>query len=258
MSLKSPWVEMPLIWHKVLIIWQNYNRNLKQLEESLEKEIFKLRIGDELQQGVMKLAKVYIAQKRKISIGDKMSGRHGNKGIVSIIVPEEDMPFTKDGKTVDIILNPLGVPSRMNLGQLYETLLGWAGAKLNRRYKTPVFNGANLEDVQSELKEANLPESGKIDLYDGTQNSYIISWDSEGKQISSLDFANLIKQKIKSQKSISFLVGGSHGFNNEVKHKSDMVLSASLLTFPHKLFRLILVEQIYRAHTILANMPYHK
>ena len=90
------------------------------------------------------------------------------------------------------------------------------------------------------------------------QESYVISWDSEGKQISSLDFANLIKQKIKSQKSISFLVGGSHGFTNEVKHKSDMVLSASLLTFPHKLFRLILVEQIYRAHTILANMPYHK
>ena len=167
LSLKSPWVEDPISWTKILKIWQNYNRALKSLEESLEKEIFKLRIGDELQQGVMKLAKVYIAQKRKISIGDKVSGRHGNKGIVSIIVPEEDMPFMANGETVDIILNPLGVPSRMNLGQLYETMLGWAGEKLNTRYITPVFNGAKLDDVQNELKKAKLPESGKIDLWDG-------------------------------------------------------------------------------------------
>ena len=131
------------------------------------KEIFKLRIGDELQQGVMKLAKVYIAQKRKISIGDKMSGRHGNKGIVSIIVPEEDMPFTEDGQTVDIILNPLGVPSRMNLGQLYETMLGWAGIALEKRYITPVFNGAAESDVLKELKDAKLPLSGKVALWDG-------------------------------------------------------------------------------------------
>ncbi|MBI45097.1 MAG: hypothetical protein CMG66_02900 [Candidatus Marinimicrobia bacterium] len=115
----------------------------------------------------MKLAKVYIAQKRKVSIGDKMSGRHGNKGIVSIIVPEEDMPFTESGETVDVILNPLGVPSRMNLGQLYETMLGWAGEKLNRRYITPVFNGATRHDVKEELEEAGLPVSGKIDLWDG-------------------------------------------------------------------------------------------
>jgi DNA-directed RNA polymerase subunit beta len=115
----------------------------------------------------MKLAKVYIAQKRKVSVGDKMSGRHGNKGIVSIIVPEEDMPFTQDGETVDVILNPLGVPSRMNLGQLYETMLGWAGEKLNTRYITPVFNGANRTDVEDELKRANLPLSGKINLWDG-------------------------------------------------------------------------------------------
>ena len=167
LSLKSPWVEDPISWTKILKIWQNYNRALKALEENLEKEIFKLRIGDELQQGVMKLAKVYIAQKRKISIGDKVSGRHGNKGIVSIIVPEEDMPFMANGETVDIILNPLGVPSRMNLGQLYETMLGWAGEKLNTRYITPVFNGADLKDVQNELKKAKLPKSGKIDLWDG-------------------------------------------------------------------------------------------
>ena len=167
LSLKSPWVINPINWNNILKIWRNYNRNLKQLEDKLEKEIFKLRIGDELQQGVMKLAKVYIAQKRKVSIGDKMAGRHGNKGIVSILVPEEDMPFTKDGKTVDLILNPLGVPSRMNLGQLYEAMLGWAGKKLNKNYKTPVFNGAVEQEVLAELKKANLPASGKMELWDG-------------------------------------------------------------------------------------------
>ena len=167
LSLKSPWVINPINWNNILKIWRNYNRNLKQLEDKLEKEIFKLRIGDELQQGVMKLAKVYIAQKRKVSIGDKMAGRHGNKGIVSIIVPEEDMPFTKDGKTVDLILNPLGVPSRMNLGQLYEAMLGWAGKELNKNYKTPVFNGAVEQEVLEELKKANLPSSGKMELWDG-------------------------------------------------------------------------------------------
>ena len=166
-SLKSPWVENPLNWQKILRIWKNYRRNLKQIEEDLEKQIFKLRVGDELQQGVMKLAKVYIAQKRKVSIGDKMAGRHGNKGIVSIIVPEEDMPFTEDGTPVDLILNPLGVPSRMNLGQLYETMLGWAGNKLGKYYATPVFDGASHQDVINEMLEANLPESGKVYVYDG-------------------------------------------------------------------------------------------
>ena len=166
-SLKSPWVEDFAIWNKILTIWKNYKRNLKELEEYLEKTIFILRTGDELQQGVMKLAKVYIADKRKVSIGDKMAGRHGNKGIVALVVPEEDMPHTKDGEPVDLVLNPLGVPSRMNLGQLYETMLGWAGEKLDKRYQTPVFDGAKVDDVINELKEAGLPESGKIDLWDG-------------------------------------------------------------------------------------------
>ena len=114
------------------------------------------------------------------------------------------------------------------------------------------FSGAKLSTTEIIKKESTM-------LLDSiSKNSYVISWDAEGKQISSIDFAHLMNQKIQSQKSISFLIGGSHGFTNEVKYKSDMVLSASLLTFPHKLFRLILVEQIYRAHTILANMPYHK
>ena len=174
-SLKSPWVENPKEWHKILKIWQNYRKSLKILEETLEKDVFKLRVGDELQQGVMKLAKVYIAQKRKISVGDKMAGRHGNKGIVSILVPEEDMPFTDDGRPVDIILNPLGVPSRMNLGQLYEAMLGWAGFELNEKYATPVFDGASFSDVESKMKEAKVPTSGKVYLYDGRTGEKITS-----------------------------------------------------------------------------------
>ncbi|MBC8479074.1 MAG: DNA-directed RNA polymerase subunit beta, partial [FCB group bacterium] len=166
-SLKSPWVENPLVWNNILKIWENYQKNLRHLEERLDKEVYKLKVGDDLQQGVMKLAKVYLAQKRKISVGDKMAGRHGNKGIISIIVPENDMPFMADGSTVDIVLNPLGVPSRMNLGQLFETMLGWAGEKLGRKYATPVFDGATHDQVKELLTEAGLPEGGKVDLWDG-------------------------------------------------------------------------------------------
>ena len=198
LSLKSPWVEHPMSWNKILRIWQNYRRNLRQLEERLEKEIFKLRVGDELQQGVMKLAKVYIAQKRKVSIGDKVSGRHGNKGIVSIIVPEEDMPFTEDGDPVDIVLNPLGVPSRMNLGQLYETMLGWAGKRLDKRYKTPVFNGANHDDVLSELKNAGLSETGKVDLWDGRSGEKIASPVAVGT-IYMLKLSHLVDDKMHAR-----------------------------------------------------------
>ena len=167
LSLKSPWVDSMADWNKILKIWKNYKKSLRILEETLEKDVFKLRVGDELEQGVMKLAKVYIAQKRKVSVGDKMAGRHGNKGIVSILVPEEDMPYTEDGKPIDIILNPLGVPSRMNLGQLYEAMLGWAGQELNERYATPVFDGATFNDVENKLDKAGLPRNSKIMLYDG-------------------------------------------------------------------------------------------
>ena len=191
-------MENPIIWNKILVIWQNYRRNLRQLEERLEKETFKLRVGDELQQGVMKLAKVYIAQKRKISIGDKVSGRHGNKGIVSIIVPEEDMPFTEGGDPVDIVLNPLGVPSRMNLGQLYETMLGWAGERLNKNYKTPVFNGADYQDVINELKEAGLSETGKVDLWDGRTGEKILSPVTVGT-IYMLKLSHLVDDKMHAR-----------------------------------------------------------
>ena len=137
------------------------------IEDTLEREVFKLRIGDELQPGILKLAKVDIANKRKIQVGDKMAGRHGNKGVIATVVPEEDMPFLEDGTAVDVVLNPLGVPSRMNLGQLYETMLGWAGQVLGVKYATPVFNGATPDEVNLEMKRASLPLSGKAQLIDG-------------------------------------------------------------------------------------------
>ena len=124
-------------------------------------------VGDELPPGIVQLAKVYIAQKRKLSVGDKMAGRHGNKGVVAKIVPQEDMPFMEDGSPVEIILNPLGVPSRMNLGQIFETTLGMAGLKLHKKYATPVFDGAKLDDIYKEMDDASLPRSGKTRLYDG-------------------------------------------------------------------------------------------
>jgi DNA-directed RNA polymerase subunit beta len=128
---------------------------------------FAVSIGDELPTGIIKLAKVYIAKKRKLKVGDKMAGRHGNKGIVARIVRQEDMPFTEDGEPVDIVLNPLGVPSRMNLGQIYETILAWAGQKLDKRYATPIFDGAHLDEIEAEIKDAGVPSLGRTYLYDG-------------------------------------------------------------------------------------------
>jgi len=163
----SPWVEDREVWRKIKTVWRSYRKEWQAIEDYLEREVFKLRVGDELQPGILQLAKVYVASKRKIQVGDKMAGRHGNKGVVATIVPEEDMPFMEDGTPIDIVLNPLGVPSRMNLGQLYETMLGWAGEILGCRYETAAFDGASPEDVEAELKKANLPETGKISLIDG-------------------------------------------------------------------------------------------
>ncbi|MEE9464661.1 MAG: DNA-directed RNA polymerase subunit beta [Candidatus Neomarinimicrobiota bacterium] len=167
LSLKSTWVDDAGHWKKILEILEGYREGLTVIEDTLERGIFKIRIGDELQPGVIKLAKVYIANKRKISVGDKMAGRHGNKGIVSVIVPEEDVPFMEDGTPVDIILNPLGVPSRMNVGQLYETMLGWAGRNLGNYYATPVFDGATHKNVLDEMEAAGIERTGKVFLRDG-------------------------------------------------------------------------------------------
>ncbi len=145
----------------------NYLRKSKEIDAELRRKKFDISIGDELPSGIMKLAKVYIAKKRKISVGDKMAGRHGNKGIVSRIVRQEDMPFLADGTPVDIVLNPLGVPSRMNLGQIFETVLGWAGRELGEKFATPIFDGATLEDLNEWTDKAGVPRYGKTYLYDG-------------------------------------------------------------------------------------------
>ncbi|MDE5634086.1 MAG: DNA-directed RNA polymerase subunit beta, partial [Muribaculaceae bacterium] len=145
----------------------NYLRKSKEIDAELRRKKFDISIGDELPSGIMQIAKVYIAKKRKIGVGDKMAGRHGNKGIVSRVVRQEDMPFLADGTPVDICLNPLGVPSRMNLGQIFETVLGWAGRELGEKFSTPIFDGATLDDLNNWTDKAGIPRYGKTYLYDG-------------------------------------------------------------------------------------------
>ena len=145
----------------------NYNLKATELIGKAKRKKFQIVVGDELPNGIIQMAKVYLAKKRKLKVGDKMAGRHGNKGIVARIVREEDMPFLEDGTPVDIVLNPLGVPSRMNLGQIYETVLGWAGQKLGLKFSTPIFDGASLDDIDNYSDEAGIPRNGKTYLYDG-------------------------------------------------------------------------------------------
>ena len=145
----------------------NYLRKSKTIDAELRRKKFDISIGDEMPSGIMQMAKVYVAKKRKIGIGDKMAGRHGNKGIVSRVVRQEDMPFLDDGTPVDLVLNPLGVPSRMNLGQIFEAVLGWAGRELNVKFATPIFDGASLDDLNEWTDKAGLPRAGKTWLYDG-------------------------------------------------------------------------------------------
>ncbi len=161
------WFESKSKNNHVNTLYKNYFNVLAVLEEDYKREKIKITSGDELPPGIVQLAKVYVAKKRKLSVGDKMAGRHGNKGVVAKIVPIEDMPFLPDGTHVDIVLNPLGVPSRMNLGQLYETALGWAGKKLGVKFATPIFDGAKIEDVDEWLEKAGLEKGSKTDLYDG-------------------------------------------------------------------------------------------
>jgi len=145
----------------------NYKIKVNDLQGSLRRQKFTISVGDELPAGILKLAKIYIAKKRKLKVGDKMAGRHGNKGIVARIVRAEDMPFLEDGTPVDIVLNPLGVPSRMNIGQIYETVLGWAGQKLDKKYATPIFDGASLDEINKYTDDAGVPRFGHTYLYDG-------------------------------------------------------------------------------------------
>jgi DNA-directed RNA polymerase subunit beta len=161
-------VEMhPATRRKARMTAHQFDKRRRVLEVEMDRKVGKLKRGDELQPGVLELVKVYVAIKRRLSVGDKMAGRHGNKGVVSKILPEEDMPFLEDGTPVDVVLNPLGVPSRMNFGQILETHLGWAAQKLGFRCITPVFDGAREAEIVNCLREAGLPTDGKVTLYDG-------------------------------------------------------------------------------------------
>jgi DNA-directed RNA polymerase subunit beta len=183
---------------KVSLVNARYYTRMTALEDEYELAKFKITVGDELPPGIVQLAKVYVAKKRKLMVGDKMAGRHGNKGVVSKIVPIEDMPYLPDGTSVDIVLNPLGVPSRMNLGQILETNLGWAAAKLNRYYATPVFDGATLDEIHNEMQSAGVPESGKSPLYDGRTGELIdeevtVGW------IYMMKLSHLVEDKIHAR-----------------------------------------------------------
>ena len=164
---ESAWFDDSSKNKKIRKLFTEYKNLMREIDNELRTEKHKIMIGDELPPGIVQLAKVYVAQKRKLKVGDKMAGRHGNKGVIAKIVPEEDMPFLPDGSPVDIVLNPLGVPSRMNLGQIFETTLGWSGKILNKLYSTPVFDGATYEEVLEELEKAGLPLEGKMTIYDG-------------------------------------------------------------------------------------------
>jgi DNA-directed RNA polymerase subunit beta len=165
--VNSDWTVDKRVNSLVNDLMHNYKIKENDLQGALRRNKFTISVGDELPAGILKLAKVYIAKKRKLKVGDKMAGRHGNKGIVARIVRQEDMPFLEDGTPVDIVLNPLGVPSRMNIGQIYETVLGWAGQKMGKTFATPIFDGATNEQIDELTKEAGVPQFGHTYLYDG-------------------------------------------------------------------------------------------
>ena len=179
-------------------LFLNYSRALESINNKAKRERHQAQMGDELSPGIVQLAKVYIAKKRKIQVGDKMAGRHGNKGVVARVVPVEDMPFLEDGTPVDIILNPLGVPSRMNLGQIYETLLGWAGEKLGKRFSTPSFDGPTMEDLIENMQAAGLPIDGRTQLYDGLTGEPFDQKTTVG-QIYMMKLSHLVDDKIHAR-----------------------------------------------------------
>jgi DNA-directed RNA polymerase subunit beta len=151
----------------VKLLFQNYREERRRIDSEAKRRKYQIQVGDELPPGIIQKSKVYVAKKRKLQVGDKMAGRHGNKGVIAKVVPAEDMPYTEDGTPVDILLNPLGVPSRMNLGQIYETILGWAASKLGVKFASPIFDGATYDQVQDQLEKAGLPKDGRVNLYDG-------------------------------------------------------------------------------------------
>ena len=198
LDINTTWFESDTQNDFVRDLYAEYRRKMQIIENDVKREKHKILVGDELPPGIVQLAKVYIAEKRKLSVGDKMAGRHGNKGVVAKIVPMEDMPFMSDGTPVDIILNPLGVPSRMNLGQIFETTLGIAGYKLGKSYATPVFDGANLEDINNELERAGWPLNGKVKLYDG-RSGHAFDQDVMVGVIYMMKLSHLVDDKIHAR-----------------------------------------------------------
>ena len=183
---------------KVRRLFRNYQTLYNRIQGESKREKHQVQMGDELPPGIVQLAKVYIARKRKIQVGDKMAGRHGNKGVVARIVKQEDMPFLEDGTPVDIVLNPLGVPSRMNLGQIFETLLGWAGKKLGKKFATPVFDGATMADIEEQMRAAGLPTDGRAQLYDGRTGEAFDQKTTVG-YIYMLKLSHLVEDKIHAR-----------------------------------------------------------
>jgi DNA-directed RNA polymerase subunit beta len=196
--LTKPLVEDEERNRLVAEIVEKYYEKLAMLDEDYETKKFKINVGDELPPGIVQLAKVYVAKKRKLMVGDKMAGRHGNKGVVARIVPKEDMPFLPDGTPIDVVLNPLGVPSRMNLGQIMETNLGWAAKILNVMYASPVFDGASHEEIKQEMEKAKLSVAGKSVLYDGQTGEPFDSPVTVG-QIYIMKLSHLVEDKIHAR-----------------------------------------------------------
>ncbi len=197
-SVGSDWVDDRRKMNQVRRIYEGYWIKREDIDADLRREKSKVGLGDELQPGIMQMAKVYVAKKRKLSVGDKMAGRHGNKGVVAKIVPVQDMPFLADGTPVDIVLNPLGVPSRMNIGQLYETALGFAASRLGVRFETPIFDGAHWGDVKSYLEEAGLTSDARTELYDGRSGEKFDQKVTVG-QIYMMKLSHLVDDKIHAR-----------------------------------------------------------
>ena len=197
-SVGTEWIEDRRKMNQVRRIYEGYWVKREDIDADVRRERSKVGLGDELQPGIMQMAKVYVAKKRKLSVGDKMAGRHGNKGVVAKIVPIQDMPFLADGTPVDIVLNPLGVPSRMNIGQLYETALGFAGKKLGVRFETPIFDGAHFSDVQAYLSAAGLDTDARTELFDGRSGDRFDQRVTVG-QIYMMKLSHLVDDKIHAR-----------------------------------------------------------
>jgi DNA-directed RNA polymerase subunit beta len=196
--IPSDWTDSDDVNKNIQRLFSNYKKRYNEIEGTFRREEFQIRVGDELPSGILKLAKVYVAKKRKLKVGDKMAGRHGNKGVVSRIVPVESMPFLPDGSPVDIVLNPLGVPSRMNLGQIYETVLGWAGKRLGVKFSTPIFDGAEPEDVAHYLQKAGVPDWGRTRLRDGQSGDFFDQMTTVGV-IYMLKLSHLVDDKMHAR-----------------------------------------------------------